>query len=315
MTTELSTPTLDLCQQATSLVVRLNAASVSLLQRHLRLGYSAAGELMQELEKSGIVTPPGPDGYRALTPHARALRQEMNQPTARDLCEAWAGDPFEGGDGGDVGSPESPSIWLFGQEHGDAINIAEEAVASRSEREYSIDKQLRYPFNRNAFKLFAAIHGEPVERYEQFARLHQPWVPGAKGYFKGNLYPYPCRSLSTWSEQAIKETGFERKEDFVKWCNEHRLPAIADAVRLYRPKLFIGIGSDMAREFSLAYFGADLPLETYQFAVNGHTKKLRYATHNSGRLVVLPHISSGSNGINSDEALQIAGSFIAGLMR
>ena len=141
-------------------------------------------------------------------------------------------------------------------------------------------------------KLFAVIHGEPIERHEQFARLHQPWVPGAKGYFKGNLYPYPCRNLGTWSEQAIKETGFERKEDFVKWCNEHRLPAIAGAVRQYRPKLFIGAGSNMANEFSLAYFGASLPLETYQFSINGHTKKIRYATYNSGRLVVLPHMAA-----------------------
>lgn len=315
MNTKNSVVTPELVQQATDLVVRLNAASVSLLQRHFRLGYSAGLELAQALEKADIVTPPGQDGFRHLTSRAQALRQAATQPSARELCEAWAGDPFEGGDGGDVGSPESPSIWLFGQEHGDAANIEQEPEVDRSERDYSVDKQLRYPFNRNAFKLFAAIHGEPVERYEQFARLHQPWVPGSKGYFKGNLYPYPCRSLSTWSEQAIKETGFERKEDLVKWCNEHRLPAIADAVRRYRPKLFIGIGADMAREFSLAYFGADLPLETYQFAVNGHTKKIRYATHNGGRLVILPHISSGSNGINSDEALQVAGSFIAGLMR
>ena len=101
----------------------------------------------------------------------------------------------------------------------------------------------------------------------------------------------------------------------MEWCKEHRLPAIADAVRKYRPKLLIGVGSSMAQEFSLAYFGAALPLDSYQFVVNGDTRKILYATHNGGRLVVLPHISSGANGINSDEALQIAGSFIAGLMR
>jgi hypothetical protein len=238
-----------------------------------------------------------------------------NQPAEYELFEAWAGDPLEGGDGGDVGSLLSPAIWLFGIEHGDAVNTKQEPEVERGARDYSIDKQLTYPFNRNAFKLFAAIHGEPVERYEQFARLHQPWVPGSKGYFKGNLYPYPCRNLNTWSEQAIQDTGFERKQDLVKWCNEYRLPAIADTVRRYRPRLFIGVGSKMVREFSLAYFGADLPLETYQFAVNGHAKKIRFATHNGGRLVVVPHLSSGRNGLNSDESIRIAGSFIAGLMR
>lgn len=305
----------ELIQQATDLVVRLNAVSVSLLQRQFRIGYSESVGLVQALEERGIIAAPGIDGYRMLTAQAHSLRQEMNQPSARDLFEAWAGDPFEGGDGGDVGSQTSPSIWLFGTEHGDAVNIEQEPELDRGERDYSIDKQLIYPFNRNAFKLLAAINGELVERYDQFARLHQPWVPGAKGYFKGNLYPYPCRDIGTWSEQAIRETGFERKDDVVKWCNEHRLPAIADAVRQYRPKLFIGIGVGMANEFSLAYFGANLPLETHQFAINGYTKKILYATHNGGRLVVLPHITGGSNGINSDAAFQTAGSFIAGLMR
>lgn len=310
--TQPATP--KLVQQATDLVVRHNAASVSLLQRHFRLGYAAGLSLMAALEASGIVAAPGLDGQRKLTPHALTLGREKTQPTVRELFEAWACNPFEGGDGGDVGSPESPSTWLFGIEHGDAANISQESSTVGVERDYSIEKQLTYPFNRNAFKLFAAIHGEQVERYEEFARLHHPWVPGSAGFFKGNLYPYPCRDLETWSEQAIAESGFAHKHDLVKWCNEHRLPAIADAVRHHRPRLFIGVGSKMVREFSRAYFGSDLPLETYQFAVNGHTKKIHYAVHNGGRLVVLPHLSSGSNGLNSDEAIRIAGSFIAGLM-
>jgi len=120
--------------------------------------------------------------------------------------------------------------------------------------------------------------------------------------------------LKAWPEQAIKETGFERKEDLRKWCNEYRLPAIAEAIRNHRPRLFIGVGASYAREFSHAYFGADLPLEAHQFAVNGYTKKIRYAKHNGGVLAVIPHLTGGSNGLNSDEALQVAGSFIAGLM-
>jgi len=305
----------ELLREATELIVRLKAASVSLLQRHFRLGYHAAIDLAHALESAGIITSRGMDGYRSLTPHALSLRPSHQPPSARELFEAWAGDPFEGGDGGDAGSPEAPSIWLFGQEHGDALNIEQEPETSRDARAYSVESQLRYPFNRNAFKLFAAISGELVSRYEQFAHRHQPWVPGSTGYFKGNLYPYPCRNVATWSEAAAGETGFACKGDFVAWCNEHRLPDIAEAVRRHRPRLFIGIGATMAPVFSRAYFGAALPLESYQFAVEGHTKKIRYATHNGGRLVVLPHISSGSNGLNSDEALQVAGGFIAGLMR
>lgn len=308
-------PPPELLQQAIELVIRVNAMSVSLLQRHFGLGYADGLGLALALEEAGLITAAGADGFRALTPQARLLHQQRNQPSNRELFEAWAIDPFEGGDGGDPGSPAAPSIWMFGTEHGDAANLDQEPPCPREERDYSIDRQLRYKYNTSAFKLFAAMQGEPVEHFEQFARLHQPWVPGASGYFKGNLYPYPCRNVSTWSDETIHETGFERKEDMVKWCKEHRLPAIAEAVRRHRPRLFIGVGTEFKSEFALAFFGAELPLQTYQFAVGGHTKKIRYATLNQSRLVVLPHISSGANGLNSDESLLVAGSFIAGLLR
>jgi hypothetical protein len=313
------TVTPDLQQQASALIVRLNAVSVSLLQRQFRLSYSTALALAAALEQAGLITAPGIDGYRALTAHATTLhlagRAASAEPSARELFEAWAIDPFEGGDGGDAGSPRAPSIWVFGIEHGDAINLVPEAPAPRAERDYSIDRQLRYPYNVALFKLLAAMHGEPIEHYEQFARIHQPWVPGVSGYLKGNLYPYPCRTVEHWSEQARQETGFEHKDEMVAWCQAHRLPAIADAVRRHKPRLFIGVGVSCCSDFARAFFGADVPLQVFQFAVNGSTKKIRYAKHNESCLVVLPHVSGTSNGLNSHEALLAAGSFIAGLMR
>lgn len=313
--TEVTMPSVSaLLQPATDLVSSRNAVSISLLQRHFRLGYQAGIELAELLEKAQIITAPSSDGFRALTPKAQAMRQSLESPSVNELFEAWAIDPHEGGDGGDPGTPESPSIWMFGIEHGDGTNLEQEEITSREGRDYSVDKQLIYPYNRQAFKLLAAIQGETVSQYEKFARLHQPWVPGSKGYFKGNLYPYPCRCVNTWPEQAQKETGFERKEDIIKWCNEYRLPAIAEAVHYHRPKLFIGVGASNAAEFSRAYFGSSLPLEEHKFVVNGHSKKIRYAKHNRGVLVVIPHLTGGANGLNSDESIQIAGSFIAGLM-
>lgn len=318
------TVTPNLIKHASDLVVRLNAVSVSLLQRHFRLSYSTALALAAALEKAGLITDPGIDGYRALSAQAQALhlagrganaQHPDGEPSARDLFEAWAIDPFEGGDGGDAGSPQAPSIWVFGIEHGDAANLAQEAPATRVERDYSIDHQLRYPFNAALFKLLAAMQGEPVDQYEAFARRHQPWVPGQSGYLKGNLYPYPCRTVSDWSEQAQRDTGFERKEDMLAWCKAHRLPAIAQAVQRHKPRLFIGIGADCSRDFALAFFGAELPLQVFQFAVNGFTKKIRYASHNESRLVVLPHVSGTANGLNSHDALLTAGNFIAGLIR
>lgn len=315
MNTSAFSPSPQLIEQACQLVTRLNASSISLLQRHFRLGYQAALALADTMEAAGILSAPTDDGSRTLTPFAHSLRHPDAEPTPRELFEAWACDPFEGGDGGDAGSSTAPSIWVFAIEHGNPAKADGMVDPAPELPEYTIDKQLTYTYNRNAFKLFAAIEGELVENYIAFARRHQPWVPGSAGYLKGNLYPYPCRRVSTWTDEAIADTGFEHKEDMVKWCNENRLPAIHEMVRRHRPRLFIGVGASLTREFTKAYLGAAVPLDVYQFAVNGYTKKIRYATHNGAVFVVLPHLSGGSNSLNSDAALQIAGSFIAGLMR
>lgn len=70
----------DLIQKATELVIRENSGSVSLLQRHFRLGYTDGLALAKALEESGIITPPQADGHRILTPRAAATREERNAP-------------------------------------------------------------------------------------------------------------------------------------------------------------------------------------------------------------------------------------------
>lgn len=105
---------------------------MSLLQRHSRLGYSVSIELTQALERTGMVTPPDAAGYRSLMPLALSRQPPAPLRGPREWCEAWAGDPFERGDGGDVGNPETPPIWLFGQAHGDALNIDAEPDVERA---------------------------------------------------------------------------------------------------------------------------------------------------------------------------------------
>lgn len=271
--------------------------------------------MLKSLERAGIVTCIGPDGFRSLTARAMKAAEEFTAPTPRELFEAYSLDPFEGGDGGDSGSTESPSTWVFGIEHGDPTKVENENSEDRYSRNYSIDRQLTFPYNRNAFKLFAAIEGRNVAEYKEIAHKNQPWVPGSLGYLKGNLYPYPCYSVETWSDVAKSETGFESKDDYIDWCNKNRLPAIADAVRHFRPRLFIGVGTSFANEFAIAFCGSELDLETYSFAVNGYVKNIRHAEINGQVLVVIPHLSGGKNGLNSNVSLQIAGGFIAELIR
>lgn len=61
-------PDEDLILAATLLVRQENKASISLLQRRLKLGYARAARLMDELENAGIVGPLSEEGIREVLP-------------------------------------------------------------------------------------------------------------------------------------------------------------------------------------------------------------------------------------------------------
>lgn len=63
-----------LYEQAKPLVYSEQGASISLLQRHLRIDYHIALLLMEELEKNGVVTAPDANGIRATS-----LQHMMNK--------------------------------------------------------------------------------------------------------------------------------------------------------------------------------------------------------------------------------------------
>ena len=51
-------------EQARKLVIKENKASISLIQRVLRIGYNAAAHLMEDLEREGVVSPMNSTGIR-----------------------------------------------------------------------------------------------------------------------------------------------------------------------------------------------------------------------------------------------------------
>ena len=58
--------------QAVAIVLQNKRASISLVQRHLRIGYNRAARLLEQMEKSGVVSTMGTNGNRdILVPHAR----------------------------------------------------------------------------------------------------------------------------------------------------------------------------------------------------------------------------------------------------
>ncbi|HSQ71220.1 MAG TPA: DNA translocase FtsK, partial [Rubrivivax sp.] len=50
--------------QAVAIVLQHRRASISLVQRHLRIGYNRAARLLEQMEKSGLVSAMGGNGNR-----------------------------------------------------------------------------------------------------------------------------------------------------------------------------------------------------------------------------------------------------------
>jgi S-DNA-T family DNA segregation ATPase FtsK/SpoIIIE len=58
--------------QAVAIVLQNKRASISLVQRHLRIGYNRAARLLDQMEKSGLVSPMASNGNRDIISPARS---------------------------------------------------------------------------------------------------------------------------------------------------------------------------------------------------------------------------------------------------
>jgi S-DNA-T family DNA segregation ATPase FtsK/SpoIIIE len=61
-----------LYDQAVAIVLQHRRASISLVQRHLRIGYNRAARLLEQMEKSGLVSPMASNGNRDILVSARS---------------------------------------------------------------------------------------------------------------------------------------------------------------------------------------------------------------------------------------------------
>lgn len=215
-------------------------------------------------------------------------------------------------------APEKRSIWLMGIEHGWPKDAEKTRAENADDDSYSISMQRQWPYNRNAFKLLAVAHGQPVSEWESFAERHQPFVKGCQGYFKGNLYPFAAPNVGEWPESARNASGFDSKEEYRVWCREHRLPTIKRWVDEYTPSIVIGVGNTFRNEFAEAVFGRRVALEAVEAVIQGKTaaqkKRLYHAREDGLQLVVIPHLSGGRNGLNSDASLAWAGEIVRRLL-
>ena len=56
----------DLYDQAVAIVLENKRPSISLVQRHLRIGYNRAARLLEDMEKAGLVSKMGNGGNREI---------------------------------------------------------------------------------------------------------------------------------------------------------------------------------------------------------------------------------------------------------
>jgi S-DNA-T family DNA segregation ATPase FtsK/SpoIIIE len=61
-----------LYDQAVEIVVRTRRPSISLVQRHLRIGYNRAARLIEQMEQAGLVSPMQANGNREVIAPNRA---------------------------------------------------------------------------------------------------------------------------------------------------------------------------------------------------------------------------------------------------
>lgn len=215
-------------------------------------------------------------------------------------------------DGGDYGSPQLRTIWLLGIEPGWSVEDKANRTDEIFKREpFNVEDELRAAgsnrFALNAFKLLAAMGGTEPTEYKRFARQKRPFENDS-GYFKGNLYPFPASNLKEWDSEAIRLTGFMNKADYINWVKGRRFQIIEEWIEKCRPSLFIGVGVSSLQDF-MRVTRTD-KVETCTFLVNGKNKKIHWSLNGAVPLVVVPHLSGGTNGLNSYEAIQEAANII-----
>lgn len=297
----LETPSVDATQLAGARELLMNEqlASVSLLQRHLRIRYSEACALMEALQRDGVVTALAANGMRELTPPYQDGSAQFR---------SWALTPYAGCDGGD----HLAKTWVLGVEHGDSD--FDGPVDPANYDGYPIAQQSTYRYNVQVFKLLAAIKGMRVDEWPRFAEREQPFVRGAGGYFKGNLYPYPCWSEQSWSDAAHQDTGFASKERYRAWCRNHRFSTLAAWIDAADPRLIIATGITRKSDFlSVAFDREPVDVCAHRQQV-GAASFIWYSARRGARLlVVLPHLS-GSPLMRGHQTLQLLGDQIAALV-
>ncbi|MGB5233206.1 MAG: hypothetical protein WBN83_16960, partial [Desulfoprunum sp.] len=182
---------------------------------------------------------------------------------------------------------------------------------------YDWKYSLKNTYGRNVAKLIAAIHGEDVCRYSEFANK----CNGSE-IFKMNLYPiaFSNTNEALWKQFELDTiTGFEEKQLFKTWCFFKRFPTIAKLAKEKGPRLIIGTGISYLTDFFVCFagnIGTETPINTGIIPPdstkisNQHPRTFYWAELSNGTWLFVIPFFSGQYGLNSDYLIQRMGEFI-----
>lgn len=221
-----------------------------------------------------------------MTHEIRAYWDEVSNP---NVFPEWC-------DGGDPGSPERPSIWLFGIEPGNSrADQAHDASGKTlpGQESYSVDFQLArgWIFNRNAFKLLTVLNGEPLDAHVDFAQRERIFENDQPGYLKGNLFLEQFSEVATWSEEAAARTGCATKEAYYTQMREARFSIMRAWIEKCRPKLIIGSGLGNRSDFLEVVGVNEMPERHNWVSANGVSKGIFLTSAGVAPLAIIPHLS------------------------
>jgi len=231
---------------------------------------------------------------------------------------------FSGCDGGDIGSPVTPSIWFCGIEWGGGhkndkdelmriFSVPDNTLPNGYSDYYDEQKRfiigwtenLTYRFNRQAMKLLSAFNGLSVSEYKQFAEQIKPFSEGSKGYFKMNIYPLSFKNTSHkhWKEGFSEATGFETKSEYKLWIQKNRFPVMKSWVEQHKPKVIICTGITYLDDFKSAF--ADNDMQFNHEVIEG--RDLIWGKKHDGSVIFIVPFMSNPNGLTRDVAIQAFG--------
>ena len=179
--------------------------------------------------------------------------------------------------GGDIGDNNKRSIWICGIEEGGEYDGEKSCLDKRIKEDldnidnlgigYENSEDSCYmnsiSLDKGVFKLINAIQGCELSKYNDYKKLPcKPFVKNdKKGFFKMNLFPVACGSLSKWNSHVQEVTGFSCKELYREWCRgnlgncgKSRFDLIREWVNDNKPKLVICFGRGNKEDFKSVFF-------------------------------------------------------------